>query len=80
MGPGSAQFALAVVRLGAVVVTLVILALHSVRIGQLTGILPAALLFPWLRQRTGNLVMPILVQQPGEPGGACRASVTSGLR
>jgi len=46
---------------GSAVVTLVFLALHGVRIGHLTGVLPAALLFLWLRQRTGSLVMPILV-------------------
>jgi membrane protease YdiL (CAAX protease family) len=46
---------------GAAVITLVFLALHGVRIGHLTGVLPAALLFLWLRQRTGSLVMPTLV-------------------
>jgi membrane protease YdiL (CAAX protease family) len=46
---------------GAAVVTLVFMALHGVRFGHLTGVLPAALLFLWLRQRTGSLVMPILV-------------------
>jgi uncharacterized protein len=46
---------------GAAVVTLVFLALHGVRIGHLTGVLPAALLFLWLRQRTGSLVLPIVV-------------------
>jgi membrane protease YdiL (CAAX protease family) len=46
---------------GAAVVTLVFLALRGVRIGHLTGVLPAALLFLWLRQRTGSLVMPIAV-------------------
>ena len=40
---------------------LVFLALHGVRIGHLTGVLPAALLFLWLRQLTGSLVMPIAV-------------------
>jgi len=46
---------------GAAVITLVFLALHGVRIGHLTGVLPAALLFLWIRQRTGSLVMPTLV-------------------
>jgi len=46
---------------GAAVVTLVFLALHGARIGHLTGVLPAGLLFLWLRQRTGSLVLPIVV-------------------
>jgi uncharacterized protein len=46
---------------GAAVVTLVFLALHGWRVGHLTGVLPAALLFLWLRQRTGSLVLPIVV-------------------
>jgi uncharacterized protein len=44
---------------GAAVVTLVFLALHGARIGHLSGVLPAALLFLWLRRRTGSLVLPI---------------------
>jgi membrane protease YdiL (CAAX protease family) len=44
---------------GAVVVTLVFLALHGVRLVHLTGVLPAALMFVWLRQRTGSLVLPV---------------------
>jgi len=44
---------------GAVVVTLVFLALHGVRVGTLFGVLPAALLFLWLRARTGSLLLPI---------------------
>jgi membrane protease YdiL (CAAX protease family) len=46
---------------GAVVVTAVFLALHGLRIGHLSGVLPAALLFVWLRQRTGSLVLPIVL-------------------
>lgn len=46
---------------GAAVVTLVFLALHGVRVGTMLGVLPAALLFLWLRVRTGSLVLPIVV-------------------
>jgi membrane protease YdiL (CAAX protease family) len=46
---------------GAAVVTLVFLALHGLRVGHMSGVLPAALLFLWLRQRTGSLVLPIVV-------------------
>jgi membrane protease YdiL (CAAX protease family) len=43
------------------VVTLVFLALHGIGLGTLLGVLPAALLYLWLRARTGSLVMPIVV-------------------
>ena len=46
---------------GGVVVTLVFLALHGVTAGTLLGVLPAALLYLWLRVRTGSLIAPILV-------------------
>jgi membrane protease YdiL (CAAX protease family) len=46
---------------GAAVVTLVFVALHGTRVGLLTGVMPAALLFLWLRQRTGSLMIPIVV-------------------
>ena len=46
---------------GGVVVTLVFLALHGVTAGTLLGVLPAALLYLWLRVRTGSLVAPIVV-------------------
>lgn len=44
-----------------VVVTLVFLALHGVTAGTLLGVTPAALLYLWLRARTGSLVAPIVV-------------------
>jgi membrane protease YdiL (CAAX protease family) len=44
-----------------VVVTLVFLALHGVTAGALLGVTPAALLYLWLRARTGSLVAPIVV-------------------
>jgi uncharacterized protein len=46
---------------GGVVVTLVFLALHGISLGTLLGVLPAALLYLWLRARTGSLVLPIVV-------------------
>jgi membrane protease YdiL (CAAX protease family) len=46
---------------GGVVVTLVFLALHGFSVGTVLGVLPAALLYLWLRARTGSLVLPILV-------------------
>ncbi len=45
---------------GGVVVTLVFLALHGASAGALLGVLPAALLYLWLRARTGSLVAPIV--------------------
>ena len=45
----------------AVVVTLVFLALHGVTAGTLLGVTPAALLYLWLRARTGSLVAPVVV-------------------
>jgi membrane protease YdiL (CAAX protease family) len=44
---------------GAVVVTLVFLALHGIRVGTLLGVLPLALLTLWLRALTGSLVLPV---------------------
>jgi membrane protease YdiL (CAAX protease family) len=46
---------------GGALVTLVFLALHGIGLGTLLGVLPAALLYLWLRARTGSLVAPIAV-------------------
>jgi hypothetical protein len=46
---------------GGCVVTLAFLLLHGVRPGTLIGVLPAALLYLWLRARTGSLVAPVVV-------------------
>jgi uncharacterized protein len=46
---------------GGVVVTLVFLALHGFSVGTLLGVLPPALLYLWLRARTGSLVLPIVM-------------------
>lgn len=50
-------------RLGAggLLVTLSFLALHGISLGTLLGVLPAALLYLWLRARTGSLLLPIIV-------------------
>jgi membrane protease YdiL (CAAX protease family) len=46
---------------GGVVVTLVFVGLHGVTMGTLLGVLPAALLYLWLRVRTGSLIAPVVV-------------------
>ena len=46
---------------GAMVVTAVFVALHGVRPVALASALVAGLLFVWLRQRTGSLVLPVVV-------------------
>ncbi|MBP6764690.1 MAG: CPBP family intramembrane metalloprotease [Rubrivivax sp.] len=45
---------------GGMLVTLVFLALHGISLGTVLGVLPAALLYLWLRQRTGSLLLPIV--------------------
>lgn len=45
---------------GGLWVTLLFVALHGASVHTLTGVLPAALLYLWLRARTGSLVAPIL--------------------
>jgi membrane protease YdiL (CAAX protease family) len=44
---------------GGVVLTAAFVALHGLRAGMLLGIVPAALLYLWLRARTGSLLAPI---------------------
>jgi membrane protease YdiL (CAAX protease family) len=46
---------------GGTVVTVVFLALHGPTASTFIGVLPAALLYLWLRARTGSLVAPIVV-------------------
>jgi uncharacterized protein len=46
---------------GGCVVTLAFVCLHGVTPGTLIGVLPAALLYLWLRARTGSLVAPVVV-------------------
>ncbi len=45
---------------GAVLVTAVFVALHGFGAHVLTGVLPAALLYLWLRAVTGSLVLPVV--------------------
>jgi len=45
---------------GGLLVTLSFLALHGISLGTVLGVLPAALLYLWLRQRTGSLLLPIV--------------------
>ena len=44
---------------GGVALTMAFVALHGLRPGLLAGVLPAALLYLWLRERTGSLLAPI---------------------
>ena len=46
---------------GGAVVTLVFVAMHGVSAGTLLSVLPAAVLYLWLRVHTGSLVAPVLV-------------------
>lgn len=46
---------------GGVLITLVFVAAHGIHPGTLTGVLPAALLYLWVRARSGSLVAPIAV-------------------
>ncbi len=45
---------------GGLVVTAAFVALHGIRPGLLLGVLPAALLYLWLRARSGSLAPPIV--------------------
>jgi uncharacterized protein len=44
---------------GGLIVTLVFVALHGVSAGTLVGVLPPALLYLWLRAKTGSLLLPV---------------------
>lgn len=46
---------------GGVVVTASFFAAHDVSLGTALGVLPAALLYLWLRARSGSLVLPVVV-------------------
>lgn len=56
------RWSLAGARLGwgGVLVTLIFVGLHGFSAHVLTGVLPAALLYLWLRARTGSLMLPII--------------------
>ena len=44
---------------GGLALTASFIALHGLRPGLLLGVVPAALLYLWLRERTGSLLAPI---------------------
>lgn len=44
---------------GGIALTVAFVALHGLRPGELLGVLPAALLYLWLRERSGSLLAPI---------------------
>jgi len=48
------------VSVGAALLTAAFVGLHGVGVGMLTSVLPAALLYLWLRLRTGSLLTPIV--------------------
>jgi uncharacterized protein len=47
------------IGIGGIIVTAAFVALHGVRPGMLLGVAPAAILYLWLRARTGSLLAPI---------------------
>jgi hypothetical protein len=63
VGPRHARWEIVGARIGwgGLVVTFAFLALHGLTPGILLGVLPAALLYLWLRVRTGSLLLPIVV-------------------
>ena len=63
VGPHRARWDVVGARIGwgGVLVTLAFVALHGLSPGVLLGVLPAALLYLWLRVRTGSLLLPIVV-------------------
>jgi hypothetical protein len=56
-----ANLASAPIGWGGLIVTLAFVALHGLSVGALVGVLPAALLYLWLRARTGSLLLPVVV-------------------
>lgn len=60
--PPQARIAGARIGVGGLLVTAAFVALHGAApAGLLLGVLPAALLYLWLRARTGSLLLPIVV-------------------
>ncbi|HSQ10554.1 MAG TPA: CPBP family intramembrane glutamic endopeptidase, partial [Burkholderiaceae bacterium] len=47
------------IGIGGLAVTAAFVALHGVRPGLLLGVAPAAIIYLWLRARTGSLLAPI---------------------
>jgi hypothetical protein len=48
------------IGVGGLLVTAAFIALHGLRPGMLLGVVPAAMLYLWLRARTGSLLPPML--------------------
>jgi len=48
------------VSLGAALLTAAFVGLHGFGVGMLVSVLPGALLYLWLRLRTGSLLVPIV--------------------
>lgn len=48
------------IGIGGLVVTAAFIALHGLRPGMLLGVVPAAMLYLWLRARTGSLLPPMV--------------------
>jgi membrane protease YdiL (CAAX protease family) len=63
VGPRRARWDVMGARIGwgGLAVTFAFLTLHGLSFGTLLGVLPAALLYLWLRVRTGSLLLPIVV-------------------
>lgn len=57
--PPTWRFAGASIGLGGLMLTLAFVVLHGLRPGLLLGVAPAALLYLWLRARTGSLLPPM---------------------
>jgi membrane protease YdiL (CAAX protease family) len=58
--PASRRVAGVRVSLGAALLTVAFVGLHGFGVGMLVSVLPGALLYLWLRLRTGSLLVPIV--------------------
>jgi membrane protease YdiL (CAAX protease family) len=58
--PGARVIAGVPVSVGAALLTAVFVGLHSFGVGMLVSVLPGALLYLWLRLRTGSVLVPVV--------------------
>lgn len=58
--PATGRIAGIALSRGAVLLTLAFVALHGLTVGTLTSVLPASLLYLWLRLKTGSVIVPIV--------------------
>lgn len=58
--PASRRVAGVPVSIGATLLTAAFIGLHGLGLGQLLSVLPAALLYLWLRLKTGSVLVPIV--------------------